>query len=143
MEHLNESPTRARVENVSWSPINCDLLTSNYKVSSESLVKDELVSPKNLSKTDVSKINSINLIRNKFDLLMNIIKNETDISIILETKIDSSFPISQFTMMCNLIPLRLNQTIRGVEHFCLSGKIFLVKQLKLTAMLILRSFLWK
>ena len=34
---------------------------------------------------------NINSIRNKFDLLMNIIKNEIDILMISETKIDNSF----------------------------------------------------
>ena len=36
---------------------------------------------------------------------MNIIKNEIDIFIILETKIDNSFPISQFNLTGYSIPL--------------------------------------
>ena len=36
---------------------------------------------------------NINLIRNKFDLLMNMIKNEIDIFMISETKIDNSISI--------------------------------------------------
>ena len=58
-------------------------------------------------------------------MLRNIIKNETDIFVISETKIDNNFPISQFTMTGYLIPFRLNWTSHGVEYFCLSKKIFL------------------
>ena len=53
---------------------------------------------------------NINSIGNKFDLLMNIIKNEIDILMISETEIDSSFPISQFTMTGYSIPFRLDPT---------------------------------
>ena len=69
----------------------------------------------------------MNSIRNKFDLLMNVIKNEIDIFMISETKIDNSFPISQFTMTGYSIPFRLDQASHGVEYFCFSEKIFLVK----------------
>ena len=132
MEHLSESSARVSI-NISWLSINCDSLNSNYIVSSKGFAKDEMISTKSLSVTDVTKhsINSkplnnsksllndqqnlgsnlhrfrienpsriicghikINSIRNKFDLLNNIIKNETDIFMISETKIDNSFPIS-------------------------------------------------
>ena len=121
-------------------------------MSSKSFAKDEMISTKNLSITDVTKnsVNSkplnnsksslndqqnlgsnlhrvrienpsriifgqinINSIRNKFDLLMNIIKNEIDIFMISETKIDNSFPISQFTMTGYSIPFRLDRTSHG------------------------------
>ena len=58
---------------------------------------------------------NINSIRNKFDLLMNIIKNEIDILMISETKIDNSFPISQFTMTGYSIPFRFDRTSHGGE----------------------------
>ena len=51
--------------------------------------------------------------RNRFDLLMSIIKNEIDIFMISETKIDNSFQISQFTMTGYSIPLRLDRTSHG------------------------------
>ena len=51
---------------------------------------------------------------------MNIIKNDIDILMISETKIDSSFPISQFTMTGYSIPFRIDRTSHGVEYFCLS-----------------------
>ena len=39
---------------------------------------------------------NINSVRNKFDLLSVIIKNDIDILMISETKVDSSFPNGQF-----------------------------------------------
>ena len=45
--------------NISRPPINCDSLNSYYIVSSKSFAKDEMISPKNLSITDVTK-NSLN-----------------------------------------------------------------------------------
>ena len=44
---------------------------------------------------------------------MNIIKNDIDILMISETKIDSSFPISQFTMTGYSIPFRIDRTSHG------------------------------
>ena len=44
---------------------------------------------------------------------MNIIKNEIDILMISETKVDNSFPISQFTMTGYLIPFSLDRTSHG------------------------------
>ena len=151
LEHLNESPARVS-SNISWPPISCDSLNSNYIVSSKSFAKDEIISTKNLSITDVTKnsVNSkplnnsksllndqqnlgsnlhrvrienpsriifgqinINSMRNKFDLLMYIIKNEIDIFMISETKIDNSFLISQFTMTGYSVPFRLDRTSCG------------------------------
>ena len=56
---------------------------------------------------------NINSIRNKFDVLMKIIKNEIALLMISETKIDNSFPISQFTMTGYSIPFKLDQTSHG------------------------------
>ena len=64
---------------------------------------------------------NINSIRSKFDLVMNIIKNEIDILMISETKIDNNFPISQFSMTSYSIPFRLGGGI------LLSEKIYLVE----------------
>ena len=44
---------------------------------------------------------------------MNIIKNEIDILMISETKIDNSVPISQFTMTGYSIPFRLDRASHG------------------------------
>ena len=110
---LNKSPASVSI-NIFRPPISCDSLNSNYTVPSKSFAKNEIISTKTLSITDVTKhsVNSkplnnsksslddpqnlgsnlhrvridnpskitfgqinINSMRNKFDLLMNIIKN--------------------------------------------------------------------
>ena len=61
---------------------------------------------------------NINSIRNKFDLLMNIIKKDIDMSMISETKI--GFPVSQFIMTgCSNSVQGLDQTNRkgGILSF--------------------------
>ena len=100
-------------------------VTKNYVTSkplnnSKSLLSDQKNLGSNLHKVRIenpSRITfeqiSFNSIRNKFDLLMNIIKNEIDILMISETKIDNSFPISQFTMTGYSIPFRLDRTSHG------------------------------
>ena len=55
----------------------------------------------------------IHSIKNKFDLLMNIVNNEIDVLMILETKIDNNFPISRFTMTGYSIPFRLDRASHG------------------------------
>ena len=54
MEHLNESPARVSI-NIFGPHISCDSFNSNYIVSSKSFAKDEMISTKNLSITDVTK----------------------------------------------------------------------------------------
>ena len=56
---------------------------------------------------------NINSIRNKFDLLMNIIKNEIDIFMISEIKIYNSLPKSIFAMKGYSIPFSLDRTSHG------------------------------
>ena len=46
---------------------------------------------------------------------MSLITNEINTFSITETKIDNSFPISQFIMTGCLIPFRLDQKSRGYE----------------------------
>ena len=58
LEHLNESSARVSI-NIFGLHISCDSFNSNYIVSSKSFAKDEMISTKNLSITDVTK-NSVN-----------------------------------------------------------------------------------
>ena len=84
-----------------------------------------MVRIENPSRVIFGQIN-INSIRKKFDLLMNIIKNQIDIFMISETKIGNSFPISQFTMTGYSIPFRFDWTSHG-GGILLSEKAFVVK----------------
>ena len=56
---------------------------------------------------------NINSLRNKFEQLKNIIKGKIDILVITETKIDNSFPTSQFYIEGYSKPFRLDRNATG------------------------------
>ena len=85
---------------MSITDVTKNSLTSKPLNNSKSLLSDQKNLGSNLHKVRIENPlknifgqTNINSVRNKFDLLMNIIKNEIDI-MISETKIDNSFPIS-------------------------------------------------
>ena len=107
-------------KNLSITDVTKNSVTSKHLNNSKSLLSDQKNLGSNLHKVRIENPSriifgqmNINSIRNKFDLLMNIIKNEIDILMISETKIDNSFPISQFTMTGYSIPFRLDRTRHG------------------------------
>ena len=90
--------------------------------NSKSLLNDQKNLGSNLQRVGIENPSriifgqiNINSIRNKFDLLINIIKNEIDILMTSEIKIDNSFSISQFTMTDYSILFRLDRTSHGGE----------------------------
>ena len=70
---------------------------------------------RNLNKIVASHLN-INSIRNKFDFLAHQVKGNIDILMISETKLDESFPPSQFFLDGYSVPFRLdrNGNDRGI-----------------------------
>ena len=56
---------------------------------------------------------NINSIRNKFEPLVSFINNNLDILMISETKIDDTFPDSQFLINDFSVPYRLDRTAKG------------------------------
>ena len=60
---------------------------------------------------------NINSIKNKFDSLARVVGNSLDILMVSETKIDNTFPESQFLIKCFSKPFRFDSTAKG-------GKIF-------------------
>ena len=60
----------------------------------------------------------INSIRNKFDSLVNILNNNTDILMISETKLDLSFPSGQFHIHGFSEPC-LIEMVTVVKYFCI------------------------
>ena len=91
------------IKNLSITDVTKNYGNSKPLNNSKSLLNDQKNLGSNLHRVRIENPSriifgqiNINSIRNKFDLLMNIIKNEIDILMISETKIDS-FPISQFT----------------------------------------------
>ena len=67
---------------------------------------------KNLNKLTIGHLN-INSLRNKFELLTHQTKDNIDILMISETKLDESFPKSQFFMKGFSSTHRLNRNCNG------------------------------
>ena len=66
----------------------------------------------NLNKLIFAHLN-INSIRNKFELLSEQIKDNVNILMISETKIDDSFPVGQFLIEGVFTPYRLDLDSKG------------------------------
>ena len=62
---------------------------------------------KNFNKLIIAHLN-INSLRNKFEFLISLIKDNTDFLMISETKLDQSFPTNQFMINGFSIPFRLD-----------------------------------
>ena len=67
---------------------------------------------KNLNKVIIGHIN-INSLRNKFELLTEMVQDKVDLLMISETKLDSSFPNAQFYMKSFSEPYKLDRTSKG------------------------------
>ena len=67
---------------------------------------------RNLNKIVVDHLN-INSIRNKFDFLAHQVKGNIDILMISETKLDESFPSSQFSLDGYSVPFRFDRNGNG------------------------------
>ena len=86
--------------------ITCQSLEDNFK---DTLKKLRI---KNLNRVIISQIN-INSIRNKIELLSEAVLGNIDILMVSETKIDMSFPTSQFVIQGFAAPFRLDRTNTG------------------------------
>ena len=79
----------------------------------------------NVNKILIGHLN-INSIRNKFELFADLVKDKLDIILISETKIDSTFPKSQFEIQGYSPPHRLDRNAHGEGFFFTPEVIFLV-----------------
>ena len=66
----------------------------------------------NVNKVVIRHIN-INFIRNKFDMLSSMVKDNIDILMVSETKLDSSFPQAQFRIEGYAPPFRYDRDSHG------------------------------
>ena len=73
---------------------------------------------KNPCRVIIDHIN-INSIRNKFESLVKFVGNNLDILMVSETKLDDTFPDSQFLMEGFSTPYRLDRTAKGGGNFAL------------------------
>ena len=79
---------------------------------------------KNTDKIIIGHLN-INSIRNKIHLLADMITNRVDIMLISETKLDNTFPKSQFFLHGYSEPHRLDRTSKGAVFFFTYAVIYL------------------
>ena len=86
--------------------ITCKSLEDSFK---DTLKKLRV---KNLNRVIISQIN-INSLRNKTELLLEADLGNIDILMVSETKIDMSFPTSQFVIQGFAAPFRLDRTNTG------------------------------
>ena len=89
-------------------PVSINTIKANYNFKTK--LKDIRIA--NLNRIDISHIN-INSIRNKFELLAEAVTGNADILIVTETKIDESFPTSQFIIPGFTSPYRFDTTEDG------------------------------
>ena len=72
---------------------------------------------------------NINSIRNKFDIMKPILMHDLDIFMVTETKLDHSFPVSQFNVEVSSTPFRLDQNKNGggiilyIRSFIIASKL--------------------
>ena len=78
----------------------------------------------------IAQIN-INSIQNKFETLVSLVTSDIDILMISETKIDESFPLSQFMIDVFSMPYRCDRNAHsgGILVYCINNII--AKLLKL------------
>ena len=81
------------------------------KTSLDSFNDLKNIRKKNSDRLIIAQIN-INSLRNKFEFLVEIIKNNVDILLVSETKIDSSFPNTQFYII-GYTTYRLDRNLNG------------------------------
>ena len=68
---------------------------------------------------------NINTIRNKSEMLKEAIGKKIDILLISETKLDNTFPLSQFSLERFASLYRLDRTDHGAGLFFSLGRIYL------------------
>ena len=115
--------------------------TSSGKLDTEdtedpNIILNELKA-KNSERLIIAQIN-INALEHKFEAFVSMIKNRVDIIMVSETKVDESFPLSQFKIDGYSSPFRIDRNTNGggimiyfpeylpcrkVESYCLPGDV--------------------
>ena len=107
------------IERKKWSVLSVDCNSGNdwLSVTPEKTSLDIYSNLENIRKNNSKKIFighlNINSIRNKFDFLADIVKDNIDILMISESKLDDSFPDSQFLIEGFGKPFRLDRNRNG------------------------------
>ena len=138
MDKSNECLSSVLSNSVSKSKSGC----SNEINFTDAKVGLQGMKSKSPDKLIVGHLN-INSIRNKFDALSLIVKNNVDILMISETKLDDSFLTAQFCFMVSVHLIDLTGTRKMVEFHCILGRIYHLGFLIVNLKLVLKLFLLK
>ena len=104
---MNISKSGYPINNNNSDTLNITNNCSNLGVKQNSTLKELRL--KNLHRIIIGHLN-VNSIRNKFDTVFDLIQGKIDIFLISETKIDNTFPTSQFKMSGFTRPYRLDRS---------------------------------
>ena len=108
-----ECQNDSEIENQSGSETECQNYLSDTVTDAQdvtNILKDIRI--KNVNRLIIGNLN-INSIPNKFDQLKAVIPGYIDILVLVETKVDVSFPESQFIIEGYSIPYRLDRNRNG------------------------------
>ena len=105
------------------------------KTNSDFYSKLEKIQKNNSKNIFIMHVN-INSIRNKFDFLTDIVKDNIDFLMILESKLDDLFPETQILIEGFGKPFRLDQNRNGGGISLLIGATFLPKSFLQTKILL-------
>ena len=108
MDKSNESPSSVLCNSQSKSESGC----TNKGNFTDTKVGLQEMKSKCPDKLTMGHLN-INSIRNKFDALSLIVRNNVNILMISETKLDDSFPTAQFLLHGFSAPYRLDRNSKG------------------------------
>ena len=100
----NKEKANSKKHNINQSGKNSDLI-NNLSVL-------DLVRLNHASRIFLSHLN-IDFLRNKFEMLREIVQDKLDISLVSETKVDPSFPSSQFLIEGFSSLFKLDRNISG------------------------------
>ena len=132
--HLNSVGFSILTENflsyirTNWLQIETQNQRKNKEVSSSEITtenSDDIIDGLKTSRLKypqnpiIAQIN-ISSIRNKFEILVSLVTSDIDILTISETKIDESFPLSQFMIDGFSMPYRRDRNAHGGGFYCIS-----------------------
>ena len=109
-ENLDKYSNKGNVECMN-SPLGSQNTLKKHKGEGESDVLEK-IRVKNINRLIIGTLN-INSLANKFEQLKVIVRNNLDVLVIIETKLDESFPTSQFLIEGFSQPFRLDRNRYG------------------------------
>ena len=114
---IDESPHSAGSDESFPECLNLDTPTPSVNCSDDQIISDpksilSKLREKNADRPVIGQLN-INFIAQKFEPLVSLIKDNIDLLMVSETKVDDSYPIEQFKIEGYAKPIRLDRNCHG------------------------------